>query len=256
MPIEEYLCRCSQQHIHHRNSRVAKPLQDPRRYLMQSEEDDADRRDHHGGTCTRGVVDERRDRCCEHKYDHKRGKADEIGDTYRCRRLIVNACTITEHARLRDGRHNAHRHGSRQAGRKVDERYRHSVQIAEELCRLTDAVARCLKALRHDHEVEIRYDRQHDARCRYGQRKLEDAFDNRAPRLVCCTRQRSQLRAVVTRNVTLQLDMEIDEDNEPRHRARKSSEGSTCRCVVKPPRHEKACEDDHRHHAEDLFHDL
>ena len=154
---------------------MAEALQDARRDLMQAEQHDAEGRDHDRWASARRIVDERRDWRREHEDDDEGREADEVRDAHRGRRLVVDALHVAQRPRLRDGRHDAHGHRGRDDAREIDERHRHACQVTEELRRLIDAVARDFEALRHDHEVEVRDDRQHDARRRDRQRQHEDA---------------------------------------------------------------------------------
>ena len=81
-------------------------------------------------------------------------------------------------------------------------------------------------------------------------------MNNRKSCFVGNIRQRSQIRPVITHNVSLQFDVEVDENNESCHRPCESPERRAGGCVVQPPWHEKTREDNHGHHAENLLYNL
>ena len=136
---------------------------------MQAKEHDGKRRDEHGGTRAWRIVNERRDWRREHEHDDECREANEIRYAHGGCRLIVDALRVLQGSRLRNRRHDAHRQGRREDCREIDERHRHAREIAEQFRRLRHRIARDLKTLRHDQKVEVRHDRQHDARRRHGQ---------------------------------------------------------------------------------------
>ena len=235
---------------------MAEALQDACRDLMQTEQHDAEGRNHDGRAGARRIVDERRDWRREHEDDDKGREADKVRDAHRSRCLIVDALHVAQGPRLRDGRHDAHGHRSRDDAREIDERHRHASQVTEELRRLIDAVARDLETLRHNHEVEVRDDRQHDARRRDWQRQHEDAAHDLEDGLVLRARQGLYVVAVVALDIAVELPVVVDEHDEARDRADECAERSAGRSVLESPGQEELREEDHRDDAEDLLHNL
>ena len=65
---------------------------------MQTEQDDAHRRDHDRRPRSRCIVDQRRNWRRQNKHNDKGGKTDEIRNAHGCRCLIVDARLIAKHA--------------------------------------------------------------------------------------------------------------------------------------------------------------
>ncbi len=219
---------------------------------MDAEEENPQRQDGDRRIGVGSAEQHQRNRLRQQPHTYETGDGDEIGDPHRRRRPLVNVVEIAQRESLRHRRHQAGRQRRRQNGRHVDKRHRHPRQITEQLGRLLDGIAGRLKAGRHDQQIDIGHQRQHDIRQRHRQRQAGDTADDAQARL------RLRVRLAVHPRLELRpfAPEIIHKDQQPRRRSGSRPEARAGGGELQAARQQQIRQHDHRHHAEKLLHDL
>ena len=250
IPGEEDLHTRRNNHVQERDRGLTHPLQHACRDLLHTEQKYAEAHDGDTRTGIAGRVQHIGDRSRDNTHPDESRYRDEIGQTHRRVRTRHDDIILLLRDGFRNDRHQTGRQRRRHDSRHIDERRRHACQIAEECRRFFDSKSCHFQTTRHDQQIDIRNDRQHDIRQRNRNGKDQQSFDDRhrTLRLDRGILLRGQLLTPVSCHV-----IEPNQDKDPHKSTRCCPQRSARGSELQTIRQQDDRESDHRHDTDDLL---
>ena len=202
---------------------------------------------------TGSVINQRRYFFGQKIHTYKTGAGNNQSDPEGRPGFSPDAKNIIQRPRFRDRRHQADRHGRSKDRRQIDQRHCHPCQITKKLRCLTDMETGRLQTLRHDQQIKIGHDRQHQAGHGNRQSQPQQTADNGLRRF---SRRQGILLPQIRFQLLLETAIEPHQNQQRAESADASTHTGAAGRISQAVRHKHIGKNDHRHNAHQLFHDL